>query len=132
MNTTSPEMTSNPTGATVAAVAERTAQKADQALVATKRVADSAANSVQSGLDAMRETVPPTLTRVAAQAEDLARRGIERAQHARMVVRDKAQRTGEQTVTYIRNEPVKAVALAAMAGALAALLVGWLGRSRTH
>jgi ElaB/YqjD/DUF883 family membrane-anchored ribosome-binding protein len=131
MTTTTQDMTTNPTTGGVAAAGERAAQRTDQALVATKRAVENAAHSVETGLDSMRETVPSALTRAAAQAEDLTRRGIERAQHARMVVREKAHRTGEQTVTYIRDEPIKAVALAAMAGALAALLVSWMSRSRT-
>ena len=46
-------------------------------------------------------------------------------------MRDKAVQVSDQTVGYIKDEPVKAVLVAAAAGAVAALLIGWLSRSRS-
>jgi ElaB/YqjD/DUF883 family membrane-anchored ribosome-binding protein len=124
------EVPATPMPELASGLADRAANKADQALVATKRAAETTANAVQSGLDGLRETVPTALTRTAAQADELTRRGIERARHASSAVRERAHLVGDQTVGYIRDEPVKAVLMAAGAGALAALLLGWLNRSR--
>lgn len=115
---------------TVSDLSERAARKADQALAATQRGAAEATRSLREGVDTLQEQVPSALTRAAAQAEALSREGMERARRASEAARERALRMGDQTVGYIKDEPVKAVAIAAGVGALAALLVGWLGRSR--
>jgi len=123
----------NPTTTTegLTDLSERAANKADQALQATRRMGSDAAQAVQSGIDGLREGVPSAISRATAQAEDLTRRGMERARHASAAVRDKASQVSDQTVGYIRDEPVKAVLVAAAAGAAAALLIRWLSRSRS-
>jgi ElaB/YqjD/DUF883 family membrane-anchored ribosome-binding protein len=108
----------------------RAARTADQALAATLRGAADATRSLREGVDTLHNQTGSALTRAAAQAEALSRDGLERARRASEAARAQAQRMGDQTVGYIKDEPVKAVAIAAGVGALAALLVGWLGRSR--
>lgn len=54
----------------------------DKARVATKQAADTVADEIESGVDSLRKTVPEA-SRATAQAEDLARLGIERARRAR-------------------------------------------------
>jgi ElaB/YqjD/DUF883 family membrane-anchored ribosome-binding protein len=80
-----------------------------------------------STLDSSTQPIPNGVT---AHAEDLARRGIAQANKASAAVREQATRMGEQTVGYIKDEPVKAVLMAAAVGAVTALLVGWATRSR--
>ena len=122
----------NPTNSpdAVSDLAERAANKADQALQSTRRLGAEAAQALQSGIDGLREGVPSAISRATAQAEDLTRRGMERARQASATVRDKAVHVSDQTVGYIKDEPVKAVLVAAAAGAIAALLIGWMSRSR--
>ncbi|MCW5655514.1 hypothetical protein [Hydrogenophaga sp.] len=60
----------------------------------------------------------------------LSSHAMEVAQDSVHALRSRAARAGEQTVDYIREEPVKSVVAAAAVGAVAALLLGWLGRSR--
>lgn len=112
-------------------LSDRAANKADQTLQATRRIGAEAAQAVQAGIDGLREGVPSAISRATAQAEDLTRRGMERARNASTAVRDKAVQVSDQTVGYIKDEPVKAVLVAAAAGAVAALLIGWLSRSRS-
>lgn len=116
---------------TTATLAERTAATADDALLASRRAATDVAHSVESGIDSLRQSVPQAISRATAQAEDLARRGIERARSASTAVREQAVKVGDQTVGYIKDEPVKSVLIAAAAGAATALLVSWLSRSRS-
>ena len=111
-------------------LADRAANKAEQALQSGKRMGSDVAQAVQSGIDGLREGVPSAISRATAQAEDLTRRGIERARQASATVREQATRVSDQTVGYIKDEPVKAVLAAAAVGAIAALLIGWLGRTR--
>ncbi len=112
-------------------LSDRAANKADQALQSTRRMGAEAAQAVQAGIDGLREGVPSAISRATAQAEDLTRRGLERARQASATVRDKAVQVSDQTVGYIKDEPVKAVLVAAAAGAVTALLIGWLSRSRS-
>lgn len=106
------------------------AARTDDALLGARRVADNAARSVQAGLDDLRDRVPGAITRAAAQAEDLTRRGVERARHAADEVRHRATDLSDRTVHRIQDEPVKAVLVAVALGAAATLMVQWLTRSR--
>jgi ElaB/YqjD/DUF883 family membrane-anchored ribosome-binding protein len=72
----------------------------------------------------------PAAVSLAAQAENLTRRGIERVRQTAALARDRASQVSDATVERIRADPVKAVILAAAAGAVTALLVQWLSRSR--
>jgi ElaB/YqjD/DUF883 family membrane-anchored ribosome-binding protein len=111
-------------------MAERVAHKTDDALVGAKRMAANAAQSVQSGIDDLRDRVPGAMSRAAAQAEDLTRRGLDRARETADVVRHRAADLGDATKHRIQDEPVKAVLIAAAVGAAATLLVQWLSRPR--
>jgi ElaB/YqjD/DUF883 family membrane-anchored ribosome-binding protein len=113
-------------------VGERMASRTDEALNSVKRAASNTERSLQAGLDGLRDTVPGAVTRAAAQAEDLTRRGLEHARHAADEARHRAADLGDRTVHRIQDEPVKAVLIAVAAGAAATLLVQWLSRSRHH
>lgn len=89
-----------------------------------------ALDGVAHGASDLRDTVPSAITRAAAEAEALARRGLERARNATDAVRAQAEHLNDSTVNYIKDEPIKSVLLAAGAGALVAVLIGWFSRSR--
>lgn len=115
---------------TASDLSERAAREADLTLAATRRATADATRSLREGFEAMQEEVPSALSRAAEKCEALSKEGLERARRAKEAVREQAIRAGDQTVGYIKDEPVKAVAIAAGVGAVAALLVGWLGRAR--
>ena len=112
-------------------LADQAASKADLALKSTRRVANDALDSMESGVDSLRETVPAAFSRAAAQVEEITRRGLDRAKEASMGMRDQVYRAGDRTVGHIKDEPVKSVLIAAATGAAVALLVGWAMRSRS-
>jgi ElaB/YqjD/DUF883 family membrane-anchored ribosome-binding protein len=72
----------------------------------------------------------PLLNRATGQASALAQRGVDSVLDASHALRDKALRTSDKTVDYIRGEPVKAVLMAAVAGAALLAIVSLLSRSR--
>lgn len=109
-------------------LAESAAHRADDALQVAKQAADRAANSVQSGLDNLRETVPPAIGRAAAQAEDLTRRMIDRTRHAAEAVQHRAADLGDAAAVRIKHQPMRSMLVAAAAGVLATLLLQWLSR----
>jgi ElaB/YqjD/DUF883 family membrane-anchored ribosome-binding protein len=110
----------------------KAADKADQMIDATKEAASNAEHSIQGGLNQIREAVPAGLSRAAHQAEDLARAGINKARAAGQSVAGQASHMREQTVSYVREEPTKALLMAVAAGAFATLLIGWATRGNGH
>jgi len=103
-------------------IADRAARKAEGAIDSTQEMANSTLNSLKDGVTHLRESAPAALSNAAAQVQDLGRRGLDRAREVGADVRDKAQRASDRTVGYIQDEPVKAVLIAAAAGAVVALL----------
>jgi ElaB/YqjD/DUF883 family membrane-anchored ribosome-binding protein len=112
--------------------ADQAASKATGVIQSTKRVANGALDSLQHGVDELRQTVPSAFSNAAAQVEDLTRRGLERAKQTSAQVREKVNGASERTVEYIKDEPVKSVLIAAAAGAAMAALIGWVARSRSR
>jgi len=68
------------------------------------------------------------LARAGEQASELAQRGVDAVRERSLQVRDQALRASDNTVNYIRDEPVKAVLIAAAAGAVLMALIGLLRR----
>lgn len=104
------------------------ADKTDQAIAATKTAAADAEQSIQDGLKQIREEAPARLSRATQHAEDLARAGIDKARAASHSVANQANHMHAQTVSYVREEPTKALLMAVAAGAFATVLIGWATR----
>jgi ElaB/YqjD/DUF883 family membrane-anchored ribosome-binding protein len=109
---------------------ERPLGKAEQALEAGAQAAGELMQTLQDGVADVRQQAPAAISRATAQVEDFARRGLQRARDAGSNVREQASRASDSTVGYIRDEPVKAVLIAAAAGAVLTVLAGALVRSR--
>ena len=105
------------------------ANTAEQAISSTRRAANGALDTLHDSVEHLREEVPGAISRAAAQADQLARRGIDKARQASAEVRERVHVAGEHTVSYIKDEPVKSVLMAAAAGALLAALIGLVARS---
>ena len=108
---------------------DRAANKADDAVDSSKRAAQAALNSVQDGVDQLREAIPSAFTRAAAQVESITRQGIDRARQASADMRSQVNLAGDRTVQYIKEEPVKSVLVAAVAGAALVGLLSLLTRA---
>jgi len=91
-------------------------------------LADHAGAAAHDRLQEMSEAVPSALSRAAAQAEDLARRGIARARATGSQVREQYHVASDRTTAYIRDEPFKALLIAMAAGAATALVASWATR----
>lgn len=64
------------------------------------------------------------------QAVGAAHRGVAAVRNGSQHMLDRAHQASDSTVTYIKDEPVKAMLIAAAAGATLMALVGLLTRSR--
>jgi len=104
--------------------------QADSALKATQRTAHEAIDALSDKAQDLKDQAGPALSRVAAKAEELARRSADVMRDRSEALRERAVRSSDATIGYIKDEPVKAILIAAAAGAALMALVSLLGRSR--
>jgi ElaB/YqjD/DUF883 family membrane-anchored ribosome-binding protein len=91
-----------------------------------------AAQAMKEDMSKVVQGAGGVLRGVVHDASALARNGIERARETGQRVRVQVSEAGDKTVTYIREEPVKSVLIAAAVGAASAGLIAWLARSRSR
>lgn len=72
----------------------------------------------------------PLMAKATEQASALLHSGVESVQDMSRQLRDKAIRTSHDTVNYVKDEPVKAMLIAAAAGVALVVLTGLITRSR--
>jgi ElaB/YqjD/DUF883 family membrane-anchored ribosome-binding protein len=125
-----PSSTTKPFGQTPTNVGDQAANAADNAIRSTQRTADEAFDALSNKVDDLRSQAAPLINRVSAKAEDAAKRGLEAMRDSSQQLREKAQLASESTVAYVKDEPVKAMLIAAATGALLMGLVSLMGRSR--
>lgn len=86
-------------------IADRLALSADSAIHSTQYAANKAFDRLSGGVESLRGRAGPLMERAAAKAE-----------------------AGKH---YIEERPVKALLIAAASGAALAMLLSWMGRSRS-
>jgi ElaB/YqjD/DUF883 family membrane-anchored ribosome-binding protein len=109
---------------------EQASRSADQAIRTTQHAANGAVDSVADSLQDLRQQTAPMLERASEQVSAMAHRGIDSVRETSHQLRVKAEHASDTTVNYIRQEPVKAVLIAAATGAALMALVNMAGRSR--
>ena len=98
-------------------VADKAAGTAQSAIHSTHRAADSALDTLSAKVEDLRSQAAPLLNRVSTQAEAAARRGIEAVRDSSQQLREKAMRASDSAVGYVKDEPIKAMLIAAATGA---------------
>jgi ElaB/YqjD/DUF883 family membrane-anchored ribosome-binding protein len=116
-------------GSTPNALADQAAASADDAIKSTQRVANDALDGLAGSVQDLRQQAAPLLNRVGERAEELAHRGADVLRDSSQQLRDKALHASDSTVNYIRDEPVKAVMIAAAAGAALMALMSLISRA---
>lgn len=91
---------------------------------------DAQGSSLSQAVHQVRDQAQPMLNRVSEQAEAAARRGIDAVRESSHQLRERALQATDQTVAYVKDEPVKSMLIAAATGAVLMGLVTMLGRSR--
>ena len=122
--------TNKPLGQTGSSVIDPAAQGAENAIKSTQRFANEALDSLSDKVQEVRGQAAPVLNRVAEKAETLARRGIDAVKDGSQQLRERAQQASDSTVAYIKDEPVKAILIAAATGAALMALISLVTRSR--
>jgi ElaB/YqjD/DUF883 family membrane-anchored ribosome-binding protein len=108
----------------------RAAQSADEAIRSTRRAASKAFDSVADTAQEVGREIAPSLSRATEHAKALAQVGKEFVRDGTVQLRGQARRATDTTVAYIRDEPVKAMLIAAAAGAALMAVVRLSSRSR--
>lgn len=124
------ETTVKPVGQQASNIADQAADSASSAIRSTQNVANAAFDRLNDKVDSVREHAAPMIDRLSSQAEAAARRSADALRETSAQLRDKAMRAQDNTVGYIRDEPVKAMLIAAATGAVLMALIGLMGRLR--
>jgi ElaB/YqjD/DUF883 family membrane-anchored ribosome-binding protein len=109
---------------------DQAAQSADNAIQSTRRLADDTLDSLAGGVQDLRQQATPMLNRVGEQASALASRGAAAVRDGSQQLRDRAMHASDSTIGYIKDEPVKAMLIAAATGAALMAMLSLLTRSR--
>ena len=111
-------------------LADRTAQSADKTIRATQRVANDALNTLAGSVEDMRQQAAPLLNRATEQVNTLAQHGMDTLRDTSQQLREQALRVTDSTEGYVKEEPVKAMLIAAATGAALMALLSLMTRSR--
>ena len=111
-------------------LADQAAKSADHAIKSTQRVANEALDGLAGTVQDLRQQASPLLNRVTERASAMAQRGADAVRDGSDQVRERALRASDTTVSYIKDEPVKAMLIAAAAGAAMMAMLSLMTRSR--
>jgi ElaB/YqjD/DUF883 family membrane-anchored ribosome-binding protein len=89
--------------------------------------------AVDRAIDKIAETaatVPLAVERAAERASEVARQGTQKLQEGTHQVKAQFNQVTDSAIAYVKDEPVRAMLIAAAAGAALMALASLLGRSR--
>lgn len=115
-----------------AKVADTAADSASSAIRSTQSAANAALDKLSEKVEDVRSQASPAITKLTGQAEAAARRGVEVVKDTSAQLRDKAVTASDATVGYIKDEPVKAMLIAAATGAALMALMSMMSRSDSN
>jgi ElaB/YqjD/DUF883 family membrane-anchored ribosome-binding protein len=110
-------------------VTDGATRAAETAMHSTQRVADQALDALSGTARDLRQDIAPLLERAGEQAGALAQRSADAMRERTQQLREQTLRASDNTLNYIRAEPVKSVLIAAAAGGALVALLGLLRRS---
>jgi ElaB/YqjD/DUF883 family membrane-anchored ribosome-binding protein len=110
-------------------LADHATQVADHAVKSTQRVATEALNGLADAAKDIRHEAAPLLNDAAGQVSALTQRGLDAVRSSARQLRDQAELASDSAVSYIKDEPVKAVLIAAATGAALMAMVSLISRS---
>ncbi len=108
---------------------DQMSQTADEAIRTTQLLANEAVDGFAHAMQDARTQAVPMLNRASEQVGALAQRGVDSVRQTSQQLRDRTRDAAEGTVQYIKDEPVKAMLIAAATGATLMALVSLISRS---
>jgi len=103
---------------------EAAADHAERTVDTARAYANDALDKADARVRSLREDIKPAIDAVNARVQDMAARGRAAAAETSAQARDKFQAYSERTSSYVAEQPLKSMALAAAAGAVVAMLLG--------
>jgi len=85
-------------------------------------------NKMTDGAGSPEDHLRPLLSRMSEQASAIAHQGADAVRDSSHQLRKQAEQARDETLKYIRNEPIKATLIAAATGAALMALVTMVGR----
>ena len=112
------------------ALTDKIADSAQHALSAAQHTANAALDSVSGNVQDMRNYAAPILANAEGQVRDMLQNGRDAVRNTSHQVSDAARHARDGTVSYVKEEPVKAMLIAAATGAALMALVSMVSHSR--
>ena len=122
--------TSKPLGQQGKDLASLGADKARDGIQSAQQATNKALDKAADKVDEAKSNLTPMLDKAGDQAQKLLQQGREKLHDASQVVRERAVQASELAAGYTKDEPMKALLIAAAAGALLMGLVAVMARSR--
>ena len=111
-------------------VVDNAAGKAQSGVRSTQRAANNALDQASNKIDELKKDGAPLLDQASDQAQKLMQQGREMFNDALQKLRDEASDASDKAVAYTKDEPIKAMLIAAASGAFLMGLITMMGRSR--
>lgn len=111
-------------------LADKAADTASSALRSTQSVANAAFDRMGDKIESARDRASPTIERWSSQAETALHRSVDALRDTTNQLREQALKVSDVTAGRVRDEPLKAVLIAAAAGAALMAVIGLISRSR--
>lgn len=105
-------------------LSERVADKAEKAIDTARDKANAVLDEADVQVRTLREDVQPAIDAISSRVHDMAHTARVKANEAACRSREKLHHMSQCTSDYVQEQPLKAMALAAAAGAVVALLLG--------
>lgn len=112
------------------AIADKAADKVQGGISDARSAANSTASNLSNRVESARSNTGSALSNVADQANGLLTRGLNAVGDATQRVQDTLADTQDSIVTYTKENPVKALLIAAASGAVLVSLIRALTPSR--
>lgn len=123
-------ITPKPLGQQSQDLANMAASKVQSGIQSTQQVATKTLDKASDKVDQLKSEAAPMLDKVSDQAQKLLQQGREVLNDTTQTIRDKAAQATNLAVDYTKDEPIKAMLIAAAAGAFLMGLVSMMARSR--
>jgi ElaB/YqjD/DUF883 family membrane-anchored ribosome-binding protein len=115
---------------TASQLADDATKSADDAIKSTQHAANNALDKLSDKLHDASDQAAPMIGRLSSQAEALTRKTVDAVREGSRRARVQATNAANSTVSYIKEEPVKSVLIAAAAGAALFAIAKLVSRHR--
>jgi len=111
-------------------IADHAAESASNAIRSTQSVANAAFDRMSDKVESARDRASPLIDRWSSQAENALHRSVDALRDTTTQLRDQAAKVTDATAGRVRDEPLKAVLIAAAVGAALMAVIGLISRAR--